>query len=217
MAGADASDEDHNEAAQQERERICEENRQIHKGFIAQELEKVFPEWVSEDEHGYKSIDLSEMFPVLVEAIKDQNAMIRGPRFYPSNELHHRMYPRNPMVFQNIFEAAALGEHDGKTTYIKKLGNSLYDAQYVEEKWGGRRMILYGKNEQQDGNGAEITVPEGYDTLWLRCPNDRWNNFKVDFLDGDREPIGQWNGGKRHSNPYCPDGSLADSTHNKHL
>ncbi len=43
--------------------------RQI--GFIAQEIEKIFPEMVYTDEKGYKSVDYSRLTPVLVEAIKE--------------------------------------------------------------------------------------------------------------------------------------------------
>ena len=50
------------------------ENRQI--GFIAQDVEKLFPEMVFTDETGYKSIDYSRLTPVLVETIKEQQKEI---------------------------------------------------------------------------------------------------------------------------------------------
>jgi hypothetical protein len=46
-------------------------------GFIAQELEKYFPELVNTDKDGYKSVQYSHMVPVLLEAIKEQQAMIQ--------------------------------------------------------------------------------------------------------------------------------------------
>jgi hypothetical protein len=54
-------------------QRIKEENSGTYKGFIAQELETVFPEWVQEGEDGFKTIDTSELTTVLVEAIKELN------------------------------------------------------------------------------------------------------------------------------------------------
>jgi len=45
-------------------------------GFIAQEVEAVFPEMVSEDLHGVKSIEFTQLNAVLVEAIKDQQKII---------------------------------------------------------------------------------------------------------------------------------------------
>ena len=43
----------------------------IQTGFIAQELEKVFPEFVNTSSDGYKSVDYARLTPVLVEAIKE--------------------------------------------------------------------------------------------------------------------------------------------------
>ena len=45
-------------------------------GFIAQDLEKIFPEMVFTDHAGYKSIDYSRLTPVLVETIKEQQKQI---------------------------------------------------------------------------------------------------------------------------------------------
>jgi hypothetical protein len=45
-------------------------------GFIAQELEKVFPELVTTGTDGYKSVDYTHIVPVLVEAMKEQQKMI---------------------------------------------------------------------------------------------------------------------------------------------
>ena len=50
------------------------EGRQI--GFIAQEMEKIFPELVDTDAKGYKSVKYQNMTPILVEAIKTLKAQI---------------------------------------------------------------------------------------------------------------------------------------------
>jgi hypothetical protein len=55
-------------------ERNFQPGQQI--GFIAQAVEKQFPEIVSTDEQGYKSIDYSKLTTVLVECIKIQQAQI---------------------------------------------------------------------------------------------------------------------------------------------
>jgi hypothetical protein len=47
-------------------------------GFIAQDLEKIFPEMVFTDEKGYKSVDYSRLTPVLVETIKEQQKQIKA-------------------------------------------------------------------------------------------------------------------------------------------
>lgn len=47
-----------------------------HFGFIAQDFQKIFPDLVYEDKSGYLSIDYVAVIPVLVEAIKEQQAQI---------------------------------------------------------------------------------------------------------------------------------------------
>jgi hypothetical protein len=51
------------------------ENR-IHFGFIAQEVQQVFPDMVIEDEHGYLALSINSFIPLLVEAFKDQQVQI---------------------------------------------------------------------------------------------------------------------------------------------
>jgi len=45
-------------------------------GFIAQEIEKIYPEVVLTDVDGYKSVDYSRLTPILVEALKEQQRII---------------------------------------------------------------------------------------------------------------------------------------------
>ena len=45
-------------------------------GFVAQEVEPVLPEVVTTDPQGFKAVDYSMMTPLLVEAIKQQQAII---------------------------------------------------------------------------------------------------------------------------------------------
>jgi hypothetical protein len=47
-------------------------------GVIAQDLEKIYPELVSTDAEGYKSVQYSHLVPVLLEAIKEQQVVISG-------------------------------------------------------------------------------------------------------------------------------------------
>lgn len=50
-------------------------------GFIAQDLEKEFPELVKTESDGYKSVNYSGMIPVLLEAIKDQQKIITDLKY----------------------------------------------------------------------------------------------------------------------------------------
>jgi len=45
-------------------------------GLIAQELEKVIPELVNTDAKGWKGVEYSHLVPVLIEALKEQQALI---------------------------------------------------------------------------------------------------------------------------------------------
>ena len=47
-------------------------------GFIAQELEEVYPQFVVTKENGYKAVSYAPMVAVLVEAIKEQQTMIES-------------------------------------------------------------------------------------------------------------------------------------------
>ncbi|MDP2387344.1 MAG: tail fiber domain-containing protein [Bacteroidota bacterium] len=51
-------------------------NDSLQIGFIAQEVEKIYPQMVFTDAEGYKSVDYSRLTPVLVEAIKEQQKII---------------------------------------------------------------------------------------------------------------------------------------------
>lgn len=55
-------------------EREFEDGVQL--GFIAQEIETMFPEVVQTDKEGFKSVDYGRLTPVLVEAIKEQQKRI---------------------------------------------------------------------------------------------------------------------------------------------
>ncbi|MDO9185145.1 MAG: tail fiber domain-containing protein [Bacteroidia bacterium] len=56
--------------------KIFTNDKQI--GFIAQDLEKIYPEVVFTDKDGYKSVDYSRLTPILVEAIKEQQKTIEA-------------------------------------------------------------------------------------------------------------------------------------------
>ncbi len=52
------------------------DNESKHYGFIAQEVKMLFPDLVSEGKDGMLSVKTTELIPVLVEAIKEQNIEI---------------------------------------------------------------------------------------------------------------------------------------------
>jgi hypothetical protein len=121
-----------------------------------------------------------------------------------ANPLRNRMYPEAPIVYQDIFEAL-------NARAIEKLGNPSYDdTQFkAQSPWKDRPMIRFGGANEANGNGALVTIPSGFDTVWVRVCGDRWNDMLAYFKDG--EDLGRWTGGLRSANSYAPDGTLADS------
>jgi len=47
-------------------------------GVIAQQVKKVLPEVVSEDNNSYLSVDYSKLVPLLIEAVNEQSSIIEG-------------------------------------------------------------------------------------------------------------------------------------------
>ena len=54
-----------------------DENKKQKIGLLAQDIEKVFPELVSES-HGVKSVNYQGLVPVLINALKDQEKKIKS-------------------------------------------------------------------------------------------------------------------------------------------
>ena len=61
-------------------ERNLSENRSI--GLIAQQVQKVYPELVAEDEEGYLSVNYDGLIPVLIEALKEQQTQLDEQKAY---------------------------------------------------------------------------------------------------------------------------------------
>lgn len=51
-------------------------NNSVHFGFIAQDLQKIFPNLVQEDELGFLSVNYTGLIPVLVDVVKEQQKQI---------------------------------------------------------------------------------------------------------------------------------------------
>jgi hypothetical protein len=77
-AGPDATAEDNQKLWDAERQKACEALSSNQIGLVAQDLETVVPELVQEEKDGYKYIQYPQLTALLVEAIKEQNAMIQS-------------------------------------------------------------------------------------------------------------------------------------------
>ncbi|MEB3360458.1 MAG: hypothetical protein VKK04_27285 [Synechococcales bacterium] len=141
----------------------------------------------------------------------DVNGSLRARHIESTNRMRYRMYPADPIVYQDIFVARDEG-------VIQKHNNpSGYDeTTHIKGKeWWDRPLICFGQKTQDD-SGALIIVPSGYDTVWLRVSAEGWHNFKAQFIDKEKENLGYWTAGRRSANCYCPNGSLTDGHSNRH-
>jgi phage baseplate assembly protein gpV len=77
-AGPDASEEENLQLWDAERQKAYEALSGENIGLIAQDVEAIVPEVVHEDEGGYKHIRYQHLTALLIEAIKEQNAVIQA-------------------------------------------------------------------------------------------------------------------------------------------
>ena len=144
------------------------------------------------------------------ERTLDVEGVIRAKHIESTNPMRHRMYPNDAIVYQDFFAARNAG------AIVKKGSPSYDDTGYATTLWFDRKILKFGGNNEDDENGAEVIIPPGYDTVWVRVLGDGWNVIKAYFLDFDKENLRRWTGGYRNGNCYCPDGSLADTHYDHH-
>ncbi len=51
-------------------------DQKLHFGFLAQDIQKIYPNLVTEDEKGYLALNYVELIPVMIDAIQKQNEKI---------------------------------------------------------------------------------------------------------------------------------------------
>ncbi len=66
-------------------EKRIKENKKDRLGFVAQDLQTIFPELIAEKEDGYLYVDYVGMIPLLVEAIKEQQTTIANLKSFYQN------------------------------------------------------------------------------------------------------------------------------------
>ncbi|MGI4884002.1 MAG: tail fiber domain-containing protein [Janthinobacterium lividum] len=76
-------------------------------GLLAQELEKVYPELVRTDEHGYKSVNYAQLTPVLIEAIKELKSQVDA--LQADNATLHQQAAASTASFEQRLRALEAG------------------------------------------------------------------------------------------------------------
>ncbi len=139
-------------------------------------------------------------------------AALDGKAARPSKYVNHVYHPDECLIYQDIFAARDAGA-------IAKLGNpaGYNDTSYTAANpWNGSPIIAYGGNNEADGNGALITVPDGYDLVWVRVLGNRWNVVSVRDHVNPAAWEQRFAGGYRNLNPWSPDGGAKDGYWNYH-
>ena len=115
-------------------------------------------------------------------------------------------YPENAKIYQEVFDALKDGT-------LAKSGNPAHwdQASYAVNPWEGRKIIRLGGIDQtiKFPNGGMITVPNGYNVIWIRILGDRWACVQVYNEKG--ENLGNFSGGYNKLNRYAPDGGTSDT------
>jgi hypothetical protein len=79
-AGPEATEAENRQLWQAEKARIAAQLTGANLGLIAQEVESVLPEVVTTDAEGYKAIKYPLLTAVLIEAVKEQQALLAAQR-----------------------------------------------------------------------------------------------------------------------------------------
>ena len=145
-------------------------------GFMAQDVQKVFPELVSTDEDGYLSVNYIGLIPVLVEALKEQKEVVTEQKEEIA-DLQTRMAkleallnasetiqgnlstPTESTVEGVVLRQNAPNPFNGSTTIEYQLPERLASATLVVSDLNGRTISTYtisGKgNIQFDANNLD--------------------------------------------------------------
>ena len=91
-------------------------------GFVAQDVEKVFPDWVKEED-GYKQIKMDQLMPVVVEAIKElrdqKDAEINKLKAQVA-QLKSSLQSQNEIVARRLQQLELLVLHQNTKTDVAK-------------------------------------------------------------------------------------------------
>jgi len=155
----------------------------------------------------------------LEDTIKNLNAQINGlsgsgNSRYSSNGANSNYMYRDAIIYPDVFTAY------NNNTFVKKGAASAWDdTSYKVSPWNLRKILRIGIGAQSNGNGMLINIPSGYNVLWLRILNDRWESFRVvpvtqTVVFGDVPEI--YASGYRRIVNISPDGAGSDTYHDLH-
>jgi hypothetical protein len=125
--------EDDEKIWEEKRREILQEHSKVQFGFLAQEVEQVFPDWVSTGNDGYKQINMERLSAVLVNAINEQQQQIEALRTAQAAQLA-TLQARNERLERQVAELTArqAGREqtlEARTAALERLVGKLTQAQ----------------------------------------------------------------------------------------
>lgn len=161
------------QAAMIERERIMEmmrvEAEKKKLGFLAQEVQKVFPELVAQDSAGYYYVDYIGLIPVIVEAIKEQQTGINDLKqkvlaLTKENNLPHIRSAASPSDGSTALQTPAVAGCRLEQNTPNPFNQSTQIKYYLPETVISAYLCIYGMQGKQlqqialtqRGEGAEL-------------------------------------------------------------
>lgn len=140
-------------------------------GFIAQDLEKVFPEMVKKDENGVYAVNYSMMVPVLVEALKTQNTQINDLQNrldQLESKLSDRKLSGNTQTEAKLFQNAP-NPFSEKTVIKYFIPRTATSSSIIIYDLSGHQLKKMDRLEKENGeitlNGSELGAGTYYYTL----------------------------------------------------
>lgn len=133
---------------------VPEQNdNRIHYGFIAQEVQEIFPELVYEDDEGILGIDYVSFIPLLIDELKQQNETIENLK----DEIKTLKLTSNFSSVSN-FEGSLLGSlcqnypnpFNESTTIKLKLSNNVNTAKLCLYDLRGNQIKSYSVEQRND-------------------------------------------------------------------
>ncbi len=102
--------------------RLSQPSGKLHHGFIAQEVDQVFPYMVSSDANGYLSISKDSLIPVLVKAVQQQELKLQSL----GGLINEEQYQEEIEELKNSIEtvAALVAEEKAQLSLWYKIGES---------------------------------------------------------------------------------------------
>lgn len=117
-----------------------------HIGFIAQEVQKIFPYLVSTDKNGILSVDYTSMIPLLVEALKKQQSQIDSLKQLISKKGSGGLKSATLSTVVNPTDSqpATLDQN-----YPNPFNQSTQIGYYIPETTGTANLYIYNMNGLQ--------------------------------------------------------------------